>query len=201
MSIYDLLNAAFSKNGYVPQSAPLRAGEVPKNPNHGQQKVPSFGVKLRAPLEKDTFQHSEKAGQPMVSYKGKTMTLEQARTKSFQEVDAHEQAHLSAAGQYAASGKVIDFDGNGIAVSGHVNIKMPHLDKSNPDETIKHAKTVMTAAKAPESFSELSDADLNVYAQASETLAKAEAFKAQQGNNPFAKDKNPFATNPFANRA
>ena len=58
----------------------------------------------------------------------------------------------------------------------------------------------MTAAKAPESFSELSDADLNVYAQASATLAKAEAFKAEQSNNPFAKGKNPFASNPFANR-
>ncbi|MBQ7450367.1 hypothetical protein IJS77_03030 [bacterium] len=130
----------------------------------------------------------------MVSYNGKKMTLGQARQESFREVDTHEQAHLNAAGQYAASGKVIDYDANGIAVSGHVNIKMPHLDKTNPEETIKHARTVMVAAKAPESFSELSSADLNVYAQASATLAQAEAFKAQMGNNPFAKK----STNPFA---
>ena len=194
MSIYDFINAAFS-NGYVPSSASVRAGGLPQNTTEGKPKtqIPSFGVKMRAPLTNDKFERSaEQSGQPMVSYKGKKMTLEQARTDSFKEVDAHEQAHLSAAGSYASGGKVIDYDENGIAVSGHVNIIMPHFDRNNPDETIKQAKTVMVAAKAPESFSELSDADLNVYAQASATLAKAEAFKAQQGNNPFA-NKNPFA--------
>ena len=202
MSIYDILNATFA-NSFIPGSVSIRAGEVPKNTTAVKQKAPTFGIKARAPLTTDKFERSsEQQGQPMVSYKGKKMTLAQARTDSFREVDAHEQAHLSAAGSYASGGKVIDYDSNGIAVSGHVNIKMPHLDKNNPDETIKHARTVMFAAKAPESFSELSDADLNVYAQASATLAKAEAFKAQQsdGKNPFEK-KNPYTTNPFANRA
>ena len=205
MAIFDWFNAAFGY-GNIPSSSFVRTGAISQTPNQrnqGQPKVPSFGLKMAPSLDSDTFvrstdgqqaQGQQAQGQKMVSYKGKKMSLEQARTDSFKEVDAHEQAHLSAAGQYASGGKVIDFDGNGIAVSGHVNIKMPHLDKNNPEETIKHAKQVMVAAKAPESFSELSDADLNVYAQASATLAKAEAFKAQQG-------KNPFATNPFANRA
>lgn len=192
MSIYEIINAAFA-NGYVPASvqgkgvnASSQKGGVKAN-----AQTPSFGIKARAPLTTDRFERSSESQQPMVKYRGKPMSLAQAKTKSFKEVDAHEQAHLSAAGQYAASGKVIDFDGNGIAVSGHVNIRMPYLDKNNPDETINHARTVMKAARAPESFSELSDADLNVYAQAQSTLNQALAFKSQKG-------KNPFATNPFA---
>lgn len=193
MSIYEIINAAFA-NGYVPASvqgkgvnASSKKGGVKAN-----AQTPSFGIKARAPLTTDRFERSSESQQPMVKYRGKPMSLAQAKTESFKEVDAHEQAHLSAAGQYAASGKVIDFDGNGIAVSGHVNIKMPHLNKNNPDETIKHARTVMTAARAPESFSELSSADLSVYAQAKSVLAKAESFKSEQSG------KNPFATNPFA---
>ena len=200
MSIYDFLNAAFSKSGYVPPTTGVHTGGVPHK-SQNVQKVPSFGVKLRAPLEKDTFQSSGEKGQPMVSYKGKTMTLEQARIESYNEVNSHEEKHLEAAKGYGHS-KVINYDGNGIAVSGHVQIQMPHFDKKNPDKTIAHAEIVKAAAVAPEEIgSELSDADRNVYAQADAVLQQALAFKAEQSSNPFAKDKNPFATNPFANRA
>ena len=193
MSILDLINAAYNTQ-YVYSmynaGQKIAPGSNVKGANSQKGAVPSFGLKMRAPLTNDKFESSQSQGQKMYNYNGRKMTLAQAQEESYREVDAHEQAHLSAAGQYAASGKVINFNGDGIAVSGHVNIKMPHLDKSNPDETIKHAKQVMVAAKAPESFSELSDADLNVYAKASATLAQAESFKAQQSKNPFA--KNPF---------
>lgn len=201
MAIFDWFNAAFGY-GNIPSSSFVRTGAISQTPNQrnqGQPKVPSFGLKMAPSLDSDTFVRStngqQAQGQKMVSYKGKKMPLEQAITNSEEEVLAHEREHYNKAGKHAASGPVLIKDSNGITVSGYVNIKMPHLNKNNPDETIDHAETVKVAAIAPESIgSELSDADLNVYAQADAILQQALAFKAQQG-------KNPFATNPFANRA
>ena len=195
MSILDLINATANAQ-YLYQMyqglniSPNRqvAGATPKG-----SAVPSFGLKMRPPLTNDKFEHAQSQGQQMYNYKGKTIPQEQAIVDSEKEVSDHENKHYQVAGEFAASGPVLIKDSNGITVSGYVMMKMPHLDKKNPDKTIKHARQVMAAAKAPESFSELSDADLNVYAKASATLAQAESFKAQQSRNPFAK-------NPFANR-
>ena len=87
-------------------------------------------------------------------------------------VIAHEQKHLDAAGKYAEGGIHIDYDENGVAKGGHVNVKMPTLNEKNPEETIEHAKTIQKSATAPD---DPSDQDLKVYAEASKVL-----FQAQQ---------------------
>ena len=133
--------------------------------------TPSFGVKGREPLTQDMFE-----------YKGQTLTKEETRRKSYEDVYRHEAAHKAAGGKYAGAIN-IDFDGNGFATSGHVNIAMPTLDRNNLDETIAHATTVIASAEAPASFDELSDADRQVAAQARAIKAQALAMKGNQSAN------------------
>ncbi|MCD7779493.1 MAG: hypothetical protein LUH05_02335 [Candidatus Gastranaerophilales bacterium] len=66
----------------------------------------------------------------------------------YDEIYTHEQAHKNAAGAYGGS-IVIEKDNNGIPTGGHVDIEMPVLNTLNPDETVKHADTVIKAAMAP----------------------------------------------------
>jgi len=117
----------------------------------------------------------------------KEQALNQIRQQSYQDIYSHEAAHKAAAGRFGGPIN-IQYDGNGIAVAGHVNVAMPVIDPNNLDGTIAHAKTVMTAATAPEGLSgfagQLSDADMNVASQAQSILNKAQAMKAQQGNRP-----------------
>ena len=87
----------------------------------------------------------------------------------------HEREHLAAAGEFAVGGIHLDYNSQGWATGGHVNIKMPTLDKSNPQKTIRHAEIVQKAALAP---SDPSGQDLKVAAQASKVL-----FQAQQAMN------------------
>lgn len=92
--------------------------------------------------------------------------------KRYDEIYAHELAHKQAAGSFGGA-IVIEKDGNGIPIGGHVAIKMPTLDKSNPDKTIQHADTVIRAAMAP---SDPSTQDYRVAAEARNIKAKAQAF-------------------------
>lgn len=128
-----------------------------------------FKTHFTKPLEQDVFE-----------YKGQSLTLNQIREKSYKDVYRHEAAHLNAAGKYAASGIIIDYDKNGIATGGHVNIKMPTLNKNNIDETITHAETVYKAATAPSSFDELSTADKTVAAKSQNILQQAKQYKNTQ---------------------
>lgn len=133
------------------------------------QGYPFFGIKSREPLTQDMFE-----------YKGNKYTKSEAQQRSYNDVRRHEQAHLSRAGKYATSGIHIDFDGNGMATSGHVNIAMPTLNPKNLKETIEQAETVEAAALAPQSFDTLSDADKSVAAQARGIKSKAVAMKSRQ---------------------
>ena len=96
--------------------------------------------------------------------------------KRYNEIYAHEQAHKSAAGQYGGS-IVIEKDGNGIPVGGHVDIKMPVLDKKNPEKTVNHADTVIRSAMAP---SDPSAQDYRVAAEARGIKAEAQNEKNKQ---------------------
>ncbi len=143
--------------------------------SNGQQQgasVPHFGVKGRENLTQDMFQ-----------YKGQVLSRDEVKKKSYSDVYKHESAHLSAAGKYATSGINIDFDGNGFATSGHVNVSMPKLDPNNLDETINHAETVIASAEAPASFDELSDADRNVASKARAVKAQALAMRGNQSKD------------------
>lgn len=130
---------------------------------------PSFGIKGKEPLTQDMFE-----------YKGQRLTKSQAQQKTYADVYRHESAHLSKAGKYATSGINIDFDGNGMATSGYVNIAIPKLNPKNLQETIEQAETVEAAALAPQSFDDLSDADISVAAQARGMKSKAIAMKSKQ---------------------
>lgn len=175
-SVIDIINAAYNINGYnfsgVAQKTPDTKNSKNGNAPKAGASVPSFGIKGREPLTQDMFE-----------YKGQKMTRDEVKTKSYNDVYRHESAHLAAAGKYAASGIHIDFDGNGFATGGHVNVSMPRLDKNNLDETINHARTVIKSAEAPASFDELSSADRAVAAQSRAVLAQALSMKGSNKQN------------------
>lgn len=93
--------------------------------------------------------------------------------KRYDDIYAHELAHKNAAGALGGD-IVIEKDSNGIPVGGHVSIKMPVLDKKNPDKTIQHANTVINAAMAP---SDPSSQDYKVAAEARSILNEANLYK------------------------
>ena len=93
--------------------------------------------------------------------------------KNYDEIYAHELAHTSAAGSLAGS-IVIEKNADGIPVGGHVDIKMPSLDKNNPQKTINDANTVIRAAMAPV---DPSAQDFKVKAQAENIKMRAQAVK------------------------
>ena len=89
--------------------------------------------------------------------------------KNYREIYNHELAHKNAGGSLAGS-IVIEKNSEGIPVGGHVSIKMPVLNKENPEETIAQAETVFRAAMAP---SEPSEQDYKVAAKAKQIKAQA----------------------------
>lgn len=96
-------------------------------------------------------------------------------SQRYNEIYSHELAHQRAGGSLAG-GIVIERDQNGIPVGGHVPIKMPSLDKNNPDKTIKNANTVISSAMAP---SDPSSQDYNVANQARSIKSQAESYKRE----------------------
>jgi len=93
----------------------------------------------------------------------------------YNEIYSHELAHQRA-GRSLAGGIVIERDRNGIPTGGHVSIKMPVLDKNNPDKTIDDANTVIRSAMAP---SDPSGQDYNVASQAKNIKSRAEAYRRE----------------------
>ena len=88
--------------------------------------------------------------------------------KNYNEIYNHELAHKAAGGSLAGS-IVIEKNADGIPIGGHVNIKMPSLDRNNPQKTIDDANTVIRSAMAP----------LNPSAQDFRVKAQAESIKMQ----------------------
>lgn len=100
----------------------------------------------------------------------------------YNKIYSHELAHKRAGGSLAG-GIVIEKNAQGIPVSGHVSIKMPTLNETNPDETIADAKTVINSALAP---SDPSGQDLKVAAEARNILSQAQNLKNKQKLNYLA---------------
>lgn len=96
------------------------------------------------------------------------------------EVRAHEQAHLSAAGNLASGGASFTYqqgpDGQRYAVGGEVGIKGAQVS-GDPQATLQRAQQIRRAALAPASPS---SQDRSVAANASSTALKAQAELAQQ---------------------
>lgn len=94
-------------------------------------------------------------------------------SQRYNEIYNHELAHKRAGGALAG-GIVIEKDENGIPTGGYVPIKMPSLDKNNPDKTIKDANIVINSALAP---SDPSGQDLKVAGEARKIKSQAENYK------------------------
>lgn len=108
-----------------------------------------------------------------------SMSKQDLINRNYNHIYAHEMAHKRAGGSFAGA-IVIERNAEGIPVSGHVNIKMPTLDKTNPQKTIDHANTVIKSAMAP---SDPSAQDYRVAVQAEQIKMQALAFKSKhQGN-------------------
>lgn len=99
--------------------------------------------------------------------------------KNYDEIYAHELAHKNAGGALAGS-IVIERNAQGVPFAGHVDIKMPALDKNNPEKTINDAKTVIRSAMAP---ADPSSQDYRVANQAEQIKMKAEAIKNENTGN------------------
>lgn len=116
---------------------------------------------------------------------------EKKRQQNNQHILNHEQQHLAAAGEYAAGGIHMDYNSDGWATGGHVNIKMPPKinENTSPEmakKALKHAEVVKGAALAP---SDPSSQDMKVAAQATQIMFQANQLLAnnngkQTGSNP-----------------
>lgn len=102
--------------------------------------------------------------------------------KNYNHIYAHEMVHKAAGGAFAGAIS-IEKNSDGIPVSGHVPIKMPVLDKNNPQKTIDHANTVIRAALAP---GDPSSQDYKVAAQAASIKSQAENIKSGRKLNLLA---------------
>ena len=98
------------------------------------------------------------------------------KRQRYNEIYSHEMAHKAAIGSLGGPIQ-IDKDSNGVAFSGHVEVKMPTLNQQNPDETIDHAKMVINSALAP---SDPSNQDYKVASQAQKTLQEAKDVKTKK---------------------
>jgi len=122
--------------------------------------------------EKTNDENSTSKGVDQQDLSGKEKKILQELKTRDTEVRAHEQAHLSAAGQYAAGGASFSYqtgpDGKRYANSGEVPIDMTR--EKTPEATIQKMRTVHRAALAPASPSA---ADRSIAAQASSMEAQA----------------------------
>jgi hypothetical protein len=96
--------------------------------------------------------------------------LSKVRSERYSEIMGHEQAHQSAAGGFAG-GITINYDKNGVAVSGSVPISIPAMDIYNPSKSLAAGNIIRTAALAP---CNPSSADKRVAGIASGLIAKAQ---------------------------
>ncbi|WP_373533282.1 putative metalloprotease CJM1_0395 family protein [Vampirovibrio sp.] len=102
--------------------------------------------------------------------------FERFKSRQYADILSHEQAHQSAAGSLGG-GVHIQFDGNGVAVSGHVPIAIPGLDPQNPENSYNNYSTVRRAALAP---GDPSGQDCAVASQAQALMGQAQVLMAQK---------------------
>ena len=112
--------------------------------------------------------------QPAQASDGRWKTSDEALSRD-REVRAHENAHLSTLGPYAASGIVYDTlagaSGDTIAVGGHIAVDLAEVP-GDPEATIRKARTVLNAAQAP---GDPSAADMQVAARAYRLMQQAQS--------------------------
>ncbi len=102
--------------------------------------------------------------------------------KNYNEIYRHEMAHKTAGGHLAGA-IVIERNAEGIPFAGHVAIKMPKINKENPQQTINDANTVIRSAMAP---SDPSGQDYKVASQAQAIKSQAQNLQQKQKLNILA---------------
>jgi hypothetical protein len=97
--------------------------------------------------------------------------FELLKQAAFNKIYQHELAHQQAGGSQAGNIN-INYDGNGVAQSGHVNISFPKaVNKANPGESKKQAQVAYNAAMAP---GDPSGQDMAVASMAQSIIGQAE---------------------------
>ncbi|MFC1584887.1 putative metalloprotease CJM1_0395 family protein [Fibrobacterota bacterium] len=189
-----VIASVFSSQGVLPvqRYRPVNAQPQDKNPVSTQinqeSAIVEFSpeVKKLLALEKEPGNPEENKNQ---NTKGKgsqnELSEEEKRDveelkKTDRDVKAHEQAHVSAGGQYVNGGPTYEFqqgpDGKQYAVGGHVNIdSSPVAD--DPQATVQKARVVKRAALAP---ADPSSSDRAVASKAGQMETKARAEKTQE---------------------
>lgn len=127
-------------------------------------------------------QRTRKRGQQIISPIQQSLLdsgpqLDQIRRQQYAKIMAHEQAHQSAGG-HLAGGIVIEYDIQGIAIAGHVPIRLPGLDPNNPEQAASDAQLVIAAASAP--GGDMSSQDSAVAAQGQAILGQAQVLIQQK---------------------
>jgi hypothetical protein len=106
------------------------------------------GIKPESPREAAATPKVEaKFGEWSSQGATREQALEGLRKESYAHILSHEQSHAMAAGSLA-SGIVIEFNGDGIAVAGHVPVHFG-FNPTDPESSLKNAQTVKAAAMAP----------------------------------------------------
>ena len=170
---------------YAARSGPqglCDSGEQAKSESLSDQVSLSQEGKLLAALNKSEDENGSGAKVKNLEEKkpsGEEMTEEEKEEaeklkQRDREVRAHEQAHLSAAGNLAAGGASYQFktgpDGQQYAVGGEVPLKVQ--DSKDPQEDLRNAQRLERAALAP---AEPSSSDRTIAAK-----ARSKASQAQQ---------------------
>ncbi len=136
-----------------------------------------MGYGLRVGVNIDKMQ-SFRAAQNLMQQKREEQKQALIR-KNYNEIYTHELAHKMAGGKLAGD-IVIERNSEGIPFAGHVAIKMPTLDKHNPEKTIQDADTVIRSAMAP---ADPSGQDYKVAAQARAIRSQAVDFQHRKRLN------------------
>lgn len=102
--------------------------------------------------------------------------LQKIKAESYAHILGHEQAHQSAAGGFGG-GINIQYDGNGVAIAGHVPISIPGLNAQDPESSMRAYSTIRGAALAP---SDPSGQDMSVAAHAQSLMGQAQVLMGQK---------------------
>ncbi|WP_455381968.1 putative metalloprotease CJM1_0395 family protein [Salinispira pacifica] len=146
-------------------SRPLRVPGSPPEGNRNESKQSVVVITIRPPSEEGRLQGDAPAGIGSERRRRLEGAAREMRLRDA-EVRAHEQAHLSALGAYAAGpvtyGYATGPNGEAYAVSGSIKVDLAPVP-GDPEATLRKARAIITAALAP---GEPSGPDMRVAAQA-----------------------------------
>jgi len=181
-SLYSAYSAAALTSSIQGTAAPAAARQY--SSQTAQDRINLSPEGLAASKKTSEKQTDAASTEQAIEAKQSALTAEELKQLSQlksrdREVRAHEQAHLSVAGQHAAGGASFTLergpDGNSYAVGGEVPIDVS--SESTPEATIQKMQTIRRAALAP---ADPSSADRQIAAQASAKEMQARREKATE---------------------